>query len=59
MKKISNRRKLQKRPRIPPVPLAVLTTIELGLTIQMFGLAQYVADGLIRSHHVFRVSEDI
>ena len=47
------------RPRIPPVPLAVLTTMELGLTSQMFGLAQYVADGLIGSYDVFRVSEDI
>lgn len=47
------------RPRTPPVPLAVLTTIELGQTSQMFGLAQYVADGLIGSYDVFSVSEDI
>ena len=49
---------LMNRPRIPPVPLAVLTTTELGLTRQMFGLAQYVADGLVESYGVFRVFED-
>jgi hypothetical protein len=43
------------RPRIPPVPLAVLTTIELGQTSQMLGLARYVADGLIGSYDVFSV----
>ena len=33
------------------MPLAILTTMELGqLTSQMFGLAQYVADGLIGSY---------
>ena len=30
------------RPRIPPVPLAVLITIELGQTSQMLSLARYV-----------------
>ena len=45
---------LMNRPRIPPV----LTTTELGLTRQMFGLAQYVADGLVESYGVFRVFED-
>jgi EamA domain-containing membrane protein RarD len=49
---------LMNRPRIPHVPLAVLTTTELGLTRQMFGLAQYVADGLVESYGVFRVFED-
>ena len=47
------------RPRIPPMPLACLTTMELGLTSQMFGLDQYVADGSIWSNDVSRVSEDI
>ena len=47
------------RPRIPPVPLAVLITIELGQTSQMLSLARYVADGLIGSYDVFSVSEDI
>ena len=48
---------LMNRPRIPPVSVAVLTTTELGLTSQVVGLAQYVADGLVGSYDVFRVSD--
>jgi len=50
---------LVNRPRIPPVPLAVLTNMELGRTGEIFGLTQLVSDGLIASYDVFKISTNI
>lgn len=50
---------LVNRPKIPPVPLAVLTDIELGKTNEVLGLTQLVSDGLIASYDVYSISSNI
>eukprot|EP00092_Neocalanus_flemingeri_P027091 GFUD01029377.1.p1 GENE.GFUD01029377.1~~GFUD01029377.1.p1 ORF type:complete len:2023 (+),score=566.09 GFUD01029377.1:57-6125(+) len=50
---------LVNRPRIPAVPLTVLSNTELSETSNMFDLARYLSEGLISSYDVFCVSCDI